>query len=72
MHIPNEPQVLLVARRLANSLSPLLNRLQDAVLYPRGPHGRTLGKPANQFIQEFFCADLKMEGISAVLDDDVE
>ena len=72
MHVPDETQVLLVARCLADSLPPLLDRLQDAVLDPGGSHRRPLGEPANQFIQEFLCANLEMERVSAVFDANVE
>lgn len=72
VHIPNEPQVLLIPRCLTDGLPPLLNRLQDAVLHPGGPHGRPLGEPAHQFIQELLCTNLEMEGVSAVLDGNVE
>lgn len=72
MHVPDEAQVLLVARGLADGLPPLLYRLQDAMLHPGGPHRRPLGESADQFIQELLCTDLEMEWISAVLDADVE
>lgn len=72
MHVPDEAKVLLVARCLADGLPPLLDRLQDAVLHPGGPHRRPLGKSADQFIQKLLGTYLEMEWVSAVLDDDVK
>jgi hypothetical protein len=42
------------------------------MLNPRGAHRRPLGESPNQFIQELFRTDLEVEGVSAVLDTDVE
>jgi hypothetical protein len=72
VHVTNEAEVILIARCLADSLAPLLDRLQNAVLDPRGPYGWSLGEPADQFIQEFLRADLEMERISAILDGNIE
>lgn len=72
VHVPDKPQILLIPRSLADSLSPLLDRLQDPVLHPRGSHRRPLREPSHQLIQEFLRADLKLEGVAAILDADVE
>jgi hypothetical protein len=34
--------------------------------------GRTFGKAADKLVEELLCADLKVEGVSAILDTDVE
>ena len=66
------PQIILIPRRLTNSLPPLLNRLENAMLDPCGPHRRALGEPTDKLIEEFLGADLQVEGVAAVLDADVE
>lgn len=65
-------QILLVPRRLAYSLPPFFNRLQDPVLHPGGPHWRSFWKTTNQLIEKLLCTDLEVERITAVLDADVE
>lgn len=72
MHIPYEPQVLFIPTCLANSAFPLLNRLQNPQLDPRGPHRRPLREPPNKLIEKFLRADLQLERVSAVLHADVE
>jgi hypothetical protein len=42
------------------------------MLNARRAHRRPLGESPNQFIQELFRTDLQVEGVSAVLDTDVE
>lgn len=65
-------QILLIPRRLANRLPPLLNRLENAMLHPRRPHRWPLGEPSYQLIQKLLGADLEVEGVSAVLDTNIE
>lgn len=72
VHVPNMSQILLVSRRLTDSLPPFLDRLQNAMLNSRGAQRRPLGKPSDQLIQKLLGADLKVERVSAILDTDVE
>ena len=72
MHVPDMSQILLVPRRLANGLTPFLNRLQNAMLDPRSPDRWPFGEPPYQLIQELFGTDLEMKWVSAILDTDIE
>lgn len=72
MHIPYETKVLFVPRSLTYCLSPLLDSLEDSVLDPGGAYGGPLWKAPDQFIEEFFGADLQMKGISAIFDANVQ
>lgn len=72
VHVPDMSQILLVPRRLADRLTPFLNRLENAMLDPRGPDRWPFGKPPYQLIQELFGADLEMKWVSAILDTDIE
>ena len=65
-------QILLISRRLADRLPPLFNRLENAMLHPRRPHRWPLGKPSYQLIEKLLGADLEVEGVSAVLDTNIE
>ena len=72
MHIPYEAKVLLVPRSLTYCLPPFLYQLKDPTLHPGCVDGRTFGKAADKLVEELLCADLKVEGVSAILDTDVE
>lgn len=68
MHIPDEAQVLFVPRRLTYRHPPFFDRFKNSYLHARGPYWGSLGEAADQFIEEFFGADLEMERVSAILD----
>jgi hypothetical protein len=72
VHIPDEPQVVLVSRCLAYRLPPFFDQLEDLVLDARRMHGRALWESADELIEKLLCADLQVEGVSAVLDANVE
>ena len=72
VHVPDMSQILLVPRRLADRLTPFLNRLENAMLDPRSPDRWPFGEPPYQLIQELFGADLEMKWVSAILDTDIE
>lgn len=36
------------------------------MLYPRRPDRWPLGKPSDKLVEELLCADLEVEGVSAV------
>lgn len=72
MHIPNETKVLFVPRSLAYCLSPFFDRLEYSVLDPGGADGGPLWKAPDQFIEEFFGADLQMKGIPAIFDANIQ
>lgn len=42
------------------------------MLYSRRPNRWPLGEPSDQFIEEFLCAYLKVERVSAVFDAYIE
>ena len=72
MHVPNEAKVLFVPRCLTYRLSPLFDSLEYSVLDPRRAYRRPLGKTPDQFIEEFFGADLQMERVSAIFDANIQ
>lgn len=42
------------------------------MLYARWSKGRAFGESSDQLVQEFFCADLKVKGIAAIFDANVQ
>jgi hypothetical protein len=72
MHVPYEAQIVLVPRCLAYRLPPFFDQLEDSILHARRMHRRALWKSANEFVEKFLGADLKMESVSAVLNTDIE
>jgi hypothetical protein len=72
MHIPNEAQIVLVSRCLADRLPPFFYQLEDSTLYARRMHRRTLWESTDELVQEFLCAYLQMESVTAVFDADIE
>lgn len=72
MHIPYEPQILLVLRSLTYGRPPFLDELQDLIHRPRGSNRRPLRKSTHEFIEELLRTDLQLEWVSTVLDADVE
>lgn len=72
MHIPDEPQILLVPARLADGTAPFFYGLEDLHLHPAVPDGRALREAADELVEELLGADLQLEGVAAVLDADVE
>ena len=72
VHVPDEAQVLLVPARLANRTAPFFDSLEDLELNAGRADRGSLGKAAYQLIEELLGADLEVEGVTAVLDANVE
>lgn len=68
MHIANETKIVLEFGGHADRSTPFLDQLQDFVLHPRISNRRSFREASHQFIEKLFCTDLKMEGVTAVLD----
>lgn len=47
-------------------------QIENLAHHPPNHHRRTFGEPAYEFIKELFGANLKMDGVAAVLDKVVE
>jgi hypothetical protein len=71
VHIPYEPQVVLVPRRLTYRLPPFFYQLEDLILDTGRMHRWALREPADELIEEFFGANLEVERVTAVLNADV-
>ena len=67
MHVPDEAEILLVPGILTDRLPPFLNILQDLQLHARWSNRRSLRKPAHQLVEKLLGSDLKVKGVTAVL-----
>lgn len=56
----------------AEGVLPFVDELENLGHGWRGEGGGSLGEAADEFVEEVFGADLEMEGVAAVLDEDVE
>jgi hypothetical protein len=72
MHVPNMYQILLMLTRHANRMLPLMHQFQDLLHRRRREGWRSLRETTDEFVEEFFRADLEVEGVAAVFDEDVE
>lgn len=72
MHIPDIPKIFFVSRSLTYCLAPFFDTFKNSMLYPRWSNRRSFGEPPYELVKEFFCANLEMEGVSAVLDAYIE
>lgn len=72
MHIPYKPQILLVTRRLTYRLPPFFYQLEDSVLYARRVYWRAFGEATDKLVEKLFRADLKVKGVSAVLNANIK
>jgi hypothetical protein len=74
VHVPYEAEVLLVPRSLTYCLPPFFYQLEDSGerARPTTHHRRSFGEAADELVKEFLCANLEVEGVSAVLNTDVE
>ena len=72
VHIPDKAQVLLVSRGLTYCTPPFLDGLEYLSLHATRSYRWPFRKPSDELIEELFGADLEMEGVSAVLDADIE
>lgn len=59
-------------RSLTYRLPPFFYQLEDAILYASSMDGRSFWKSADEFVQEFFRADLEVERVSTILHADIE
>lgn len=58
--------------RHTNRMLPLMHQFQHLLHRRRGESWRSLGETTDEFVEEFFRADLEVEGVAAVFDEDVE
>lgn len=72
MHVSNKSKIVLVPTVHTYRLSPFLDSFQDFELDSVGARRGTLGEAPHELVEEVFCRDLKMEGVAAILDTDVE
>jgi hypothetical protein len=72
VHIPYETQVVLVPRSLAYGLPPLFYQFENLALYTRRVHRGPFREAADEFVEKFFSAYLKVECVAAILDANVE
>lgn len=72
MHVPNVDQVFLVFARDADGILPLVHEFEDLFHRRRRERRRPFGEAANKLVQEFLRADLEVERVTAVFDEDVE
>lgn len=72
VHVPNVHQVLLVLARDADRVLPLVHELEDLLHRGRRERRRPFGEAPDELVEELFRADLEVEGVAAVLDEDVE
>jgi hypothetical protein len=49
-----------------------MHELEDLLHGRRGERRWPFGEAPDEFVEELFCADLEVEGVAAVLDEDVE
>lgn len=72
VHISNVDQILPVLARDADRRLPLLYQLEDLLLRGAWENGRPFGKALDELVEKFFCSDLQMEGVAAILDEVVQ
>lgn len=72
MHVADEAEVVLVARRLADGAAPFFDCLEDLVLDASAAYGRAFWEAADELIEELLCRDLEVEWVATVLDAVVE
>ena len=72
MHISDIAQVLLPPGFLADSFLPSVDELEDSGHHWTREWRRSFRKASHELIEEFFGRDLKVEGISAGLDEGIE
>jgi hypothetical protein len=72
MHVPNVDQIRLVLAVDTERVLPLVDELEN----PRHGWWRegrgSLREPADELVEEVLGADLEVEGVAAVLDEDIE
>lgn len=72
MHVADKAEILLIPAGLTNSAPPFFDSLEDLSLHPSRADRGSLGKAADELVEEFLGADLQVKGVAAVLDADVE
>jgi hypothetical protein len=72
VHIPYEAEILFVARSLTYGLPPFFYQLKNSVLHTRRDCWRAFGEAADKLVEKLLGTDLKVEGVSAVFDANVE
>ena len=72
MHVPNVDQVFLVFARDADGILPLVHEFEDLFHRRRRERRRPFRETAHELVQELFRADLEVERVAAVFDEDVE
>ena len=72
MHVANVDEVLLVLAVEAERVLPLVHELED-LGHGRGrERRRSFREPTHELVEEVLGADLEVERVPAVLDEDVE
>lgn len=72
MHVADVDEVLLALARRADRALPLVHELENLLHRRRRVRRRPLGEPPHELVEELLGADLEVERVAAVLDEDVE